>query len=129
MSLPKKKDKKELRQHKRYNMHFKVALVFSEADHRPTYHGITHDISIEGAAVLTDHSIYTEDQITVLLAIPPAHIGQKQKIIEMRAKIAYIVHSANQQQFRVGLHFEQFKGDARSFLDKTLKERSISWER
>lgn len=124
----KKKDKKELRQHKRYNMHFKVAMIFSEQANRPTFHGITHDISVDGTAVITEHSIYTEEPITVLIAIPPVNIGQKQKILEARAKIVYAVHSSSHGRFRIGVHFEQFKGDGKGFLDKTLKDRSLTWE-
>lgn len=113
------------RKAKRYPMHWKVAIVYDHTDEHPTYHGVTHDISIGGLSLLTDHNIHTEESITLLLAIPPRQRGERTKIVEIRARMAYTVLSAGHDQFRIGMNFESFKGQGHKLLDNTLKERAI----
>lgn len=119
-----KRRTKENRKNPRYPLHWKVAIVYHDTDGRPTFHGITHEISLSGLSVLTDHNIFTEDVVTLLLAVPPLHQGLGNKIVEVRARMAYTVHSAGHDQFRIGLHFKRFKEGGRAFLETNLKERA-----
>jgi hypothetical protein len=109
----------------RYPMQWKVAIVFDEDEHHPTFHGVTNEISQEGLSLLTDHNLFTEEPITLLLAIPPKNTAQKNKIVEIRARMIYTVHSAGHDRFRIGVHFEHFKGNGRKLLETNLKERAI----
>lgn len=109
----------------RYPMQWKIAIVFDEDEHRPTFHGITNEISQGGLSLLTDHNLFTEDLITLLLAIPPKNSAQGNKIVEIRARMIYTVHSAGHDRFRIGVHFERFKGNGRKLLETNLKERAI----
>ncbi len=119
------KKTKEHRQHRRYPMHWDVVVVFDEGDERPKFQGRTHEISIEGTSVLTDTNVYSSDPVTVLIAIPPLHHGQRKTIVEARGRMRYTVHSSDHGQFRIGIHFETFKGDGRAILNSSLAERAI----
>jgi hypothetical protein len=114
-----------LRKYPRYPMHWKIAIVFDEVEQLPTYHGVTNEISQEGLSLLTDHNLFTEDLVTLLLAIPPKNSAQRSKIVEVRARMIYTVHSAGHDQFRIGMHFERFKGNGRKLLETNLKERTM----
>jgi hypothetical protein len=114
-----------LRKFPRYPMRWKIAIVFDETENLPTYHGITNEISEEGLSLLTDHNLFSENAVTLLLAIPPKHSAQRSKIVEIRARMLYTVHSSGHDQFRIGVHFERFKGNGRKLLESNLKERSI----
>lgn len=109
----------------RYPMQWKVAIVFDEADRQPTFHGVTNEISQEGLSLLTDHNLFTEGPITLLLAIPPKNSAQRSKVVEIRARMIYTVHSAGHDRFRIGVHFERFKGNGRKLLETNLRERAI----
>lgn len=119
------KNYKDLRSSPRYPMHWKIAVVFDEKVQRPTFHGITNEISLDGLSLLTDHNIFTEDTITLLLAIPPLHNGSRQKIVEIRARMIYTVHSSAHDRFRIGMRFIQYKGEGRKTLQTNLESRAI----
>jgi len=123
--LSKKKSIDDQRQHRRFPMHWQVAIVFDETEERPTYHGVTHEISLAGMSLLTDHNIFTEESVTVLLAVPPLFAGQRKKVVEIRAHMIYTVHSSDHGRFRIGLKFDRFKGDGRELLAHNLRERAI----
>lgn len=119
----KKKTMEDQRQHRRFPMRWQVAIIFDEIEKRPTYHGVTHEISLSGMSLLTDHNIFTEDAVTVLLAVPPLYAGLHKKIIEIYAHMIYTVHSSDHGRFRIGLKFDRFKGDGREWLEMNLRER------
>jgi hypothetical protein len=118
---------KEKRESPRYPMRWKVSIVYDHVEDHPTFHGVTHELSVSGLSLLTDHNIFTDETITVLLAIPPKHQGARNKVIEARARMAYTVHSAGHDQFRIGLEFKQFKDGARAILETSLKERAVAY--
>ena len=109
----------------RLPLHLKVAIVYQEQDDeatRRTFHGRTNDISHCGLSVLVENNIFTEGQVTVLVAVPPEQAGDPLQIIEATAKMIYTVFSSEQQCFRVGLIFETFKRSdeavLRDYIDK-----------
>lgn len=104
----------------RYHVRWKIALVFDEAENRPTYHGKTYDLSLIGTGMLTDVNIFTHSKVMVLLAPPPLHKGDRQKIIEIRASQVYAVYSGETSCFRLGFEFEYFKRDGLQVLKDRL---------
>lgn len=106
-------------------MHWDVAIVFDETDGRPTLHGRTHEVSVEGISILLDTNIFSTDPVTVLLAIPPLHHGQRKTIIEARSRMRYTVHSSTHDTFRIGIHLQSFKGNGKALLLKSLEERAM----
>ncbi len=104
----------------RYRVSWKIALIFDEAEHRPTYHGRTHDLTQVGTGMLMHHDVFSELPVAVLLAIPPPHRDRRQQVIEIRARQVYSVYSGETLCFRLGLEFDHFKGDGLSILQEGL---------
>lgn len=102
-------------------MRWKIAVVFDEHEHRPTYHGRTHDLSLAGTAMLTDVDIFTASPVVILLAPPPLHTGHRQKVMEIQARQLYSVYSGATSCFRLGFQFMHFKDDALRILKERLK--------
>lgn len=104
----------------RYRVSWKIALIFDEAEHRPTYHGRTHDLTRVGTGMLIHRDVFSELPVAVLLAIPPLHRDRRQQVIEIRARQIYSVYSGETFCFRLGLEFDHFKGDGLSVLQEGL---------
>lgn len=110
----------ENRESPRYIAHWRIAIVFDETENRSTIHGHTYDLSLSGTSIHTDHNIISNTPVTILLSPPVAYEGERQKIIEAKAKLAYSVYSGSNFCFRVGLHFIQFKNDGMQVLEDIL---------
>jgi hypothetical protein len=118
---------KELRESLRYLVHWKIALVFDEAENKPIFHGRTFDLSLEGTAMLTRHNVFSEAPVTALLAPPPLHRGERKKVIEIHALQIYSVYSGATECFRLGLQFLKFKDDGFEILKERLTHHQPSY--
>ena len=110
----------ENRESPRYYARWRIAIVFDETENRPTIHGYTHDVSLRGASIHTDHNVVSTTSVTVLLSPPLAYEGEQQKIIEIRAQMAYSVYSGSNFCFRIGLNFIKFKNEGLQVLKGIL---------
>lgn len=120
----------EKRGEQRIALRLKAAVVYHEhADTatRPTYHGLTCDISMSGLSVVMDHNVFHEGEVTILLAIPPAHPGGRQKIVEATAKMVHTVHSSEHSTFRIGMMFKTFRRDGKKLLKEAIERRSVTY--
>lgn len=104
----------------RYQVRWKIALIFDEEECKPTYHGRTHDLTLEGTGMLTHRDVMTESAVVVLLAIPPLQRNFKPKVIEISARQIYSVYSGATYCFRLGLEFIHFKNDGLQILEEAL---------
>jgi len=111
----------EHRQATRYSVNWKIALVFEDKENKPTYHGRTHDLSLTGTGMLTGNNLYSESPVIILLAPPPLHVGERQKIIEIKAHQQYVVYSGAARCWRLGFAFLEFKNDGFNVLRDRLK--------
>jgi hypothetical protein len=116
----------ENRKEKRYPFHWKVAIVFDNAEGQDTFHGVTHELSMSGCSILTEHNVFSERPVSILLSLPKDHQKDKKRIVEVRARMIYTVLSSGHQKFRCGIHFVRFKEDGRAMLKKTLSSRIMS---
>lgn len=116
----------ENRQEKRFPIHWPVAIVFDDGANQDTYHGTTHDLSLIGCAVLTEHNVYSVKAVTILLSLPPEHRGQARRIIEIKARMAYTVLSAGHRKFRCGIQFLNFKDNGRTLLKREIEKRDVT---
>lgn len=114
----------EHRKDPRYRIHLHVALVYEKKGESEIFHGKTHDLSMSGASVYSDHNIFVEEPIKVLLAIPSHSSNQSTRLVEIHTKMAYTVMPANYHKFRIGLQFLSFKGNGRSVLAEYLSNRT-----
>jgi c-di-GMP-binding flagellar brake protein YcgR len=118
----------DMRRAPRAPLQYKVAIVYHQHEDkatRPTFHGRTYDISVQGLTVIVDRNIFNEGDVTVLLAIPPAHSGTPQKIVEATAKMVYTVFSSEHDAFRIGLNFKEFNGNGKELLKVVVDQRRI----
>lgn len=116
----------ENREPRRRVVHWRIAIVFDEAEKRPSIHAHTHDLSLSGASVHTDHNVATNTLVTVLLSPPVAYEGERQKVIEIRAKLVYSVYSGSNFCFRIGLNFIKFKNEGLQILKDMLDNQPDS---
>ncbi len=114
----------EHRKHPRYRVHWRVAIVHENRGRSEIFHGRTHDLSLNGASLYSDHNIFVEGEVTALLAMPALKSGEPEKIIEIHSRMAYTILAANHHQFRIGLHFLRFKDEGRKLLAENLGNRS-----
>ena len=104
----------------RYLVNWKIALIHEGAVHAPNFHGKTHDLTLVGTGMLTNRDTFTDAPVTILLAIPPLHRSDRQKIIEIGARQIYSVYSGETSCFRLGLEFLSFKEDGFDILKEGL---------
>lgn len=123
-----KKGSAEHRQERRHPFHWPVAIVFDATEEQHTFHGVTHELSLSGCSILTDHNIFTDHTVSILLSSPAEHPGASRRVIEIKARMVYTVLSSGHQKFRCGIHFLNFKGNARTTLSRIVERRALSYE-
>lgn len=109
----------DLRGERRAPLHLRTALVYHQhpdAASRPTFHGISHDVSMSGLSLIVDYNIFTEDEVTVLIALPPKEADGAKKIVEVTARMIYTVYTSQYMAFRVSLGFLEFHRDGQARL-------------
>ena len=112
------------REASRVRTHWRIAIIFDEAENKPAIHGHTHELSFSGASVHTDRNVASTAPVTVLLSPPLAYEGNRQKTIEIRANLVYSVYSGSNFCFRIGLDFINFKNDGLQILRDRLEPTS-----
>ncbi|MBI4985975.1 MAG: PilZ domain-containing protein [Rhodocyclales bacterium] len=116
------------RREKRFPFHWPVAIVFEESAGQSTYHGITQDLSLHGCCILTEHNVYSSQQVTVLVSIPTDHPGGPRRVVEARARMVYTVLASGQHKFRCGIQFLRFKDKGLATLRQAIEKRSSAAE-
>lgn len=119
---------KKQRQHARYPLSWRIALIFDETGERVALHGKTRDLSLYGAAMHTHHNVVGAGTQIVLMAPPPLSKDDGQTIIEIKARIVYSVYSSENMCFRVGLQFTEFMNDSRAVLQARLEHHTPAFE-
>ncbi|MBE0614462.1 MAG: hypothetical protein IH604_12405 [Burkholderiales bacterium] len=117
-------ERAERRENPRTHLHLRLALVYPQragVPVRPIYHGSTHDICMSGLSMLADENVFYEGEVSVLLALPPAHTWASQKIITATALMSYAIHSSKLNAYKIGLTFQDFKEDGKSLLLAALR--------
>lgn len=122
---------REAREDRRFPLRLRVAVVYhrhrDEAT-RPTYHGYTNELSVSGLSVIVDHNVFSEDEVTVLLAIPPEHHGVPKKVVEATVQMIYTVYSPDHDAFRIGMAFKDFKEDGPQLLTEYVQRRMVKYD-
>lgn len=108
------------RNHPRYLLGWRAALVLDEHAASAAIEGKTHDLSIGGATVLTQQPVRGSGDATLLLAPPPLQCGRSEPIIVVQARLVYSVHSDAHMCFRAGLEFIRFEESGQRLLEERL---------
>lgn len=114
----------EHRKHPRYRVRWKVFIAHQWNGQEQIFSGRTHDLSLKGASVYSDHNIFVEGKVTVYLVMPTLVADLGEHIIEIESRMVYTVLASNQRQFRIGLHFLKFRENGRGLLGENLANRS-----
>jgi hypothetical protein len=120
-------ESQELRIEPRFRLKWRIALAAGEGDSKRLYHGMTHDLSLTGAAVHLDHNLSAENLIQALLLLPPLASNSEPVVLEMQARIIYSVLSSSESRFRTGLQFVQFKNNSQKLLADRLAYHAQGW--
>lgn len=127
MAAP-KKGSAENRQERRHPFHWPVAIVFDSTDQQQTFHGITHELSLSGCSILTDHNVFSEHPVSILMSAPAENPGASRRVVEIKARMVYTVLSSSHNQFRCGIQFVTFKNNGRTTLSRIIERRALSFE-
>jgi hypothetical protein len=124
--LPQRKTAKENRKRERYLLHWKIAVVYEHNDNGESkrFYGKTFDVSLTGTSIYSDHNIFVEGPIIVLISMPSPDDPSKNKMLEIKSRMAYTYLCSNRQRFRTGIQFTEFKGDGKELL-KALLDKKI----
>lgn len=121
--LPAESPFQEKREHQRYLVNWKVAVVNAKGGKDHVFHGRARDISLGGLCFLSEHNLTFGNPVRVLIAVPPHLPNRPPHVLEVRSKLAYTVLEQGGRLFRIGITFLEFEGEARHFLEKRLAER------
>ena len=113
----------EYKNSKSVPLQVKAAIVYHQQADRPkapTFHGRTNIVSMSGISVILEKNIFSKDDVTVWLSIPPRHLGGTQKFIQATAKMISTVFSSELDAFRVALNFLQFKQNGEEILKDVI---------
>lgn len=117
---------KQLRQAQRFPFHWAVAIVFDSKEGKRTFHGTTHDVSTQGCAILTEHNVFSEYPVSILLALPAANPAGQKRVVQAKGRMIYTVHSSGHRKFRSGIQFIEFADNSKQLLQSALDERMNS---
>lgn len=113
--------KEHRRKAKRYPASWKAAVVFDKAHGKPVLHTQTVDLSVGGAAIVTDHGDLSGLVVTVLLAQPGPAGDQPAKMIKVRAQVVSSSASRNPPAYRHGLRFLRAPDDGLDAIEGLLQ--------
>lgn len=110
------------RQSRRHPLRWKAAIVFDKAAGKPIVHTQTEDLSLGGAAILSDHADLTGTTLTLLLAQPPISGDSTPKMVKARAMVVSTTQTPGDQGFRHGLKFFRSPDDGLDILLHHLRD-------
>lgn len=109
------------RKYERYLVHWKIAVVFDSAiEGRERFYGKTDDISMSGISLYSDHNIFVEAPVTVLVSIPGYHNDGRNKVVEIRCQMVYTYLCSKGNGFRTGLRLIKFKDEGKKIMRAAL---------
>ncbi len=118
----------ERREDRRVPLKMDVSVIFPQHKQtraRPTYYGVSSDISMQGMSIVVEHNIYTNEDVTILIGLTPEHAGGPRKIIEVVAHLIYTVYSPQHYAFRIGAKFKEFKRNGKALLATNIEQRMV----
>jgi hypothetical protein len=122
--LPKPEDlHTDMRSHERLLVNWRMAIVYEGGKGKKTFFGRAHDLSMGGVSIYTDHNIFFEESVILLLAVPPLIMGRRERILEIHSQMVYTV--LTRRGFRVGLKFLGFKPGEKKLLEERVNIRGV----
>ena len=113
------------RESARVCLELKLVVVYPQREDlpaRPMFHGKTHDIGMSGLSIVVDYNVFDEDEIALVLALPPSGAEVSHKAVTCTAKMTYGIHSSKLDAYKIGLTFREFRGRGKELLDTALRQ-------
>jgi c-di-GMP-binding flagellar brake protein YcgR len=107
----------------RYAVHWKIAIMYEKNGKKELFKGRTFEVSASGTSFLSQHNIFVEGEVTVLLALAWYRDNLSEKVVEIRARMIHTILSSESQMFRTGLQFISFKEGTSHFLEIALRDQ------
>ena len=124
-------NKAERREGARLRLSLRLAIVQQQRAGRstpPICHATTYDVGMSGLSMVIEENFLEDEEVSVLLALPPEHEWASQKVVTIAAEISYAIKSAKANGHKVGLTFREFKGDAKALLRAALEANQKKME-
>ncbi|TAK43936.1 MAG: PilZ domain-containing protein [Betaproteobacteria bacterium] len=125
VSWPRMKPVERRRGSSRYPLRWKAAVVFDGAQNKPIVHTRTQDLSVVGAAILSDHGDLTGSFVTLLLAYPARKGDERPKVLKVRAQVVSTVRTPGMSHYRHGLSFISAPDDGLDVLAEILSAAKV----
>jgi len=113
----------ERREGARLRLSLRLAIVQRQRAGRatpPICHATTYDVGMSGLSMVIEENFLEDEEVSVLLALPPEHEWASQKVVTITAEITYAIKSSKANGYKIGLTFREFKGDAKALLRAAL---------
>ncbi len=107
-------------------VHWMVAIITEQGGKKLVHYGHTHDISLSEATIFCDEKLDLKGPITLEVRIPEGKSINEWVVVEVKCRSAFMV--AEEDHFRLQLHFESFTGDGKQVLENAFRERGASLE-
>ena len=115
--------KSNRRTSKRHPAQWKVAIVLTDEEGRPIIqHTQTVDLSLGGAAIISEESGLTGKVITLLLGQPPKRDDERPKVIKAYARVVSSRNAKPGPGYHLGLNFVSQPGDELNTLAALIRE-------
>jgi len=115
--------KSNRRTSKRHPAQWKVAIVLTDEEGRPIIqHTQTVDLSLGGAAIISEESGLTGRVITLLLGQPPREDDVRPKVIKAYARVVSSRKVPSGKGYHLGLNFVSQPGDELDALGAIIRE-------
>lgn len=125
LSWPRMKPVERRRGSSRYPLRWKAAVVFDGPQNKPIVHTQTQDLSVVGAAILSDHGDLTGSFVTLLLAYPARKGDERPKVLKVRAQVVSTVRTPGMNHYRHGLSFISAPDDGLDVLAEILSAAKV----
>jgi hypothetical protein len=110
------------RKNTRHPVRWKAAMVFDKGVGKPIIHTQTEDLSLGGAAILSNEKDLMGTTLTLLLAQPAVNGNDAPKMLKARAAVVSTVQKPGETGFRHGLKFFRSPDDGLDALLHHLKD-------
>jgi len=113
------------RRSSRYPLRWKAAVIFDSPQNKPVVHTQTQDLSVIGAAILSDHGDLTGSLVTLLLAYPARKGDESPRVLKVRAQVVSTVRTPGMTHYRHGLSFISAPDDGLDTLAEILSAAAV----
>lgn len=111
---------------KRYVVYWNAVLVTENGGNKIAHQGHAHDISLTGVTIFAEEAIKPKTPVLLTLRIPQGKSVKEWATVEIKCSTGIV--AAEEDHFRIELHFKEFMGNGRQILEEVLKTKNAMSE-